>query len=80
MPPSFNFALEAQAYYVWCGAKQGREFARCDDPFSWNFAIRRMELLAKFTNPKFPSVNRIAGDAARDINRMLGDQMKVVGI
>lgn len=64
-------SLELQAYYVWCGAHSGRLYARHDDPDQRLRAYARLEHLARVESDKFPSLTRIAQDAARDINNLL---------
>jgi hypothetical protein len=63
--------LEMQAYYVWCGASSGRQYARSDDADTRLRAYARLEHLARVTNEKFPSLTRVAQDAARDIHNLL---------
>ncbi|WP_425962651.1 hypothetical protein [Rhizobium nepotum] len=71
--------LESQAYYVWCGAKSGREFARCEDPHAHHLAVRRMVALSGVVNEKFPSLTRVAQDAATDISFLLFGHARVSG-
>ncbi|MGV1944865.1 MULTISPECIES: hypothetical protein [unclassified Agrobacterium] len=63
--------LEMQAYYVWCGASSGRQFARSDDPDTRLRAYVRLDPLSRVNNEKFPALTRIAQDAARDIRLQL---------
>lgn len=66
-----NSPLEVQAYVVWCGAHSGRFYARSDDPDTRLRAYARMARLKMIDSEKFPSLTRIAQDAARDINHLL---------
>lgn len=63
--------LEMQAYYVWCGASSGRQFARSNDSNTRLRAYVRLDSLARVNNDKFPALTRIAQDAARDIRLQL---------
>jgi len=71
--------LEMQAYYVWCGASSGRNYARSDDPDTRLRAYARLEHLARVESEKFPSLTRVAQDAARDINRLLSMHERGIG-
>lgn len=64
-------ALELQAYYAWCGASSGRQFARSEDPDTRLRAWVRLDPLSRVNNERFPSLTRIAQDAARDIRLQL---------
>lgn len=63
--------LAMQAYVVWCGAHSGRFYARSDNPDTRLRAYTRLHNLKQVNDEKFPSLTRIAQDAARDITRLL---------